>query len=34
MSHVRYQQRPWLVIVEPDIEVKLLFVDTVYEVPE
>jgi hypothetical protein len=34
MIHVRHQQRPWLVIVEPDIEAKLLVGVTVYEVSE
>ena len=27
-----WQQRPWIVIVEPDVEAKLLVVVTVYEV--
>ena len=32
MIHATHQQRPWIVIVEPDLEVKLLVVVTVYEV--
>ena len=32
MIDVRHQARPWLVIVEPDAEAKLLVVVTVYEV--
>ena len=31
---VRQQQRPSIVIVEPDVDVKLLVVVTVYEVSE
>ena len=32
MIHAIHQQRPWIVIVEPDAEAKLLVVVTVYEV--
>ena len=32
MIHVRHLQRPWIVIVEPDADVRLLVVVTVYEV--
>jgi hypothetical protein len=32
MIHAIHQQRPWIVIVEPDVEAKLLVVVTVYEV--
>ena len=31
MMHVRHLQQPWIVIVEPDAEAKLLVVVTVYE---
>ena len=31
---VRHQQRPWMVIVEPDADARLLVVVTVYEVSE
>lgn len=34
MIHVRHAQRPWIVIVEPDADEKLLVVVTVYEVSE
>jgi len=34
MIHVRPQPRPWIVIVEPDIDAKLLVVVTVYEVSQ
>ena len=34
MIDVRHQARPWIVIVEPDDEGKLLVVVTVYEVSE
>jgi hypothetical protein len=34
MIHVRHRQRPWIVIVEPDADAKLLVVVTVYEVSE
>jgi hypothetical protein len=34
MIHARGAQRPWVVIVEPDADVRLLVVVTVYEVPE
>jgi uncharacterized protein DUF4258 len=34
MIHVRHQARPWIVIVEPDADAKLLVVVTVYEVSE
>ncbi len=32
MIHVRHLQKPWIVIVEPDADAKLLVVVTVYEV--
>ncbi len=32
MIHVRHRQHPWIVIVEPDADAKLLVVVTVYEV--
>ena len=34
MIHVRHAQRPWIAIVEPDAEEKLLVIVTVYEVSE
>jgi hypothetical protein len=34
MIRAIHQQRPWIVIVEPDVEAKLLIVVTVYEVSE
>jgi hypothetical protein len=34
MIHSRHVERPWIVIVEPDADVKLLVVVTVYEVSE
>ena len=34
MIHVRHLQRPWIVIVEPDVDAKLLVVVTVYEVSQ
>jgi hypothetical protein len=34
MIHSRHVERPWIVIVEPDIDVNLLPVVTVYEVSE
>ena len=34
MIQVRHHQHPWIVIVEPDAEAKLLVVVTVYEVSE
>ena len=34
MIEVRHRQRPWIVIVEPDIDAQLLVVVTVYEVSE
>ena len=34
MIHVRRSQVPWMVIVEPDADAKLLVVVTVYEVSE
>lgn len=34
MIPVRYLQRRWIAIVEPDVEEKLLVVVTVYEVSE
>lgn len=33
-NHVRHRQHPWIVIVEPDADAKLLVVVTVYEVSE
>jgi hypothetical protein len=32
--HAHRAQRPWVVILEPDADVRLLVVVTVYEVPE
>lgn len=32
--HVRHLQRPWIAIVEPDADEKLLVIVTVYEVSE
>jgi hypothetical protein len=34
MIHARHAERPWVVIVEPDADGKVLVVVTVYEVPE
>jgi hypothetical protein len=34
MIHVQHQDRPWVVIVEPDAEVRLLLVVTAYEVSQ
>ena len=34
MIHVRHLQHPWIVIVEPDSDAKLLVVVTVYGVSE
>jgi hypothetical protein len=34
MVHARHAERPWVVIVEPDADVNLLVVVTVYEVSE
>ena len=34
MVYAVYQQRPWVVIVEPDVDAKLLVVVTPYEVSE
>lgn len=34
MIPVRHRQQPWIVIVEPDADAKLLVVVTVYEVSE
>ncbi len=34
MIHVRFLQRPWIAIVEPDGDEKLLVIVTVYEVSE
>jgi hypothetical protein len=34
MIHAVHQQRPWIVIVEPDVEAKLLVVVRPYEVSE
>jgi hypothetical protein len=34
MIHVRHLQRPWIAIVEPDVDEKLLVIVTVYEVSE
>jgi hypothetical protein len=34
MIHAVHKQRPWIVIVEPDVDAKLLVVVTPYEVSE
>ncbi len=34
LTFTSHAQRPWIVIVEPDADVNLLVVVTVYEVPE
>ena len=34
MIHAVHKNRPWIVIVEPDVDSKLLVVVTLYEVPE
>jgi hypothetical protein len=34
MIHVRHLQSPWIVIVEPDADAKVLVVVTVYGVSE
>ena len=34
MIHFRHKQSPWIVIVEPDAEAKLLVVVTVYKVSQ
>ena len=34
MIHVTHRQRPWIVIVEPDHDAKLLVVVTPYEVSQ
>ena len=34
MILVAHRQRPWIVIVEPDVDAKLLVVVTPYEVTE
>jgi hypothetical protein len=34
MIDVRHRQNPWIVIVEPDLDARLLVVVTVYEVSE
>jgi hypothetical protein len=34
MLHARRLRRPWLVIVEPDADARLLVVVTVYEVSQ
>ena len=34
MIHAVHQQRPWIVIVEPDVDATLLVVVTPYEVSE
>lgn len=34
MIHVVHKQRPWIVIVEPDVDAKLLVVVTPYEVSQ
>jgi hypothetical protein len=34
MIYARHAQRPWVVIVEPDADVNLLVIVTVYEVSE
>jgi hypothetical protein len=34
MIRVAHRQRPWIVIVEPDVDTKLLVVVTPYEVSQ
>jgi len=34
MIHVLHRQRPWIVIVEPDLDAELLVVVTPYEVSQ
>ena len=34
MIHAVHRQRPWIVIVEPDVDAKLLVVVTAYEVSQ
>jgi hypothetical protein len=34
MIHTRHAHRPWIVILEPDADIRLLVVVTVYEAPE
>ena len=34
MIHAPHRQRPWIVIVEPDVDAKLLVVVTPYEVSQ
>ena len=34
MIHAAHRQRPWIVIVEPDVDAKLLVVVTPYEVSQ
>ena len=34
MIHAVHQQRPWIVVVEPDVDARLLVVVTPYEVSE
>jgi hypothetical protein len=34
MIHAVHQQRPWIVIVEPDVDAKVLVVVTPYEVSQ
>jgi hypothetical protein len=34
MIHATHKQRPWIVIVEPDLDAHLLVVVTPYEVSE
>jgi hypothetical protein len=34
MIHAVHRQRPWIVIVEPDLDAKLLVVVTPYEVSQ
>jgi hypothetical protein len=34
MIHAQHQNRPWVVIVEPDVDSKLLVVVTPYEVSQ
>ena len=34
MIHATHRQRPWIVIVEPDVDAQLLVVVTPYEVSE
>jgi hypothetical protein len=34
MIHAVHQERPWIVIVEPDVDAKLLVVVTPYDVSQ